>query len=301
MNSSMRNRWALSFLALTALFAGLGWWFWPWSVDKFLGEDDFHGHAVPAGGPVPAGGLQATYTGAMMFTNVDKGLVSQLLPSGFELAPRKTSKLLNKHPVVLLFGDQTDGALVLSATTSQPTGIHYSEAIFAIPFVQKRDASGGWHTYIVRMYLDNAAAVAGGIPYGYQKELRSIEWKGSYARIWSSLGSDVLEGNFAWGAKWYSGSAALQMIPNFRDMVNIMTTEILGHNGILAICSHWEWNLDFARVAKAKTSYDMLQAFRGDMGAWPGLSPFESTSKSAVVVRGIRWRLKSIPHLSCSF
>lgn len=269
---------------------------------EFLREADFEGHAVPPAGPVTTGGLQGTYNGIMTFTNVDRTTVSQLLPTNFELAPRKTSHLPNLHPIVLMFGDPTDGAFVTSPTAIQPTGIHYSEMILAVPFVQKVGQSGGWHTYIVRMYLDNPAAVAGGIPYGYQKVLASIEWKGRYARVWDTVAGDYLEGDFRWGARWYDGNEALNKIPNFQDMVNIMTTELLGRNGPISICSHFEWNFDEARVAKAYTSYTMKKPFRANMSAWPGLSPFTGVKNGSVVMRGLRWRLKPIsPFVSCSF
>lgn len=274
----------------------------PGCQPEFLREADFEGHPVPPAGAVTTGGLQGTYNGVLTFANVDRTTVSQLLPENFELAPRKTSHLPNLHPVVLMFGDPTDGAFVVSPTAIQPTGIHYSEMILAVPFVQKQNQSGGWHTYIVRMYLDNSAAVAGGIPYGYQKVLASIEWKGRYARVWDTLAGDYLEGDFHWGARWYDGNEALSKIPNFQDMVNIMTTELLGRNGPISICSHFEWSLDEARVSKAYTSYTMKKAFRADMVAWPGLSPFENVKNGAVVMRGLRWRLKPVPpFISCSF
>jgi hypothetical protein len=243
----------------------------------------------------------------MTFTNIDRDRVAELLPSGFQLAPRKTTRTPNVHPVILLFGDQTDGASVLPVVPllpvvpPQPSGVHYSEMILAVPFVRKTGGSG-WHTYIIRMYLDNQVAVAAGLAYGYQKEPAWIEWTGDYARIWNSNpldGQDLLEGNFSWGAQWYDGNDALQTIPNFQDMVNIMTTRLLGRTGSgpgsQSICSHFEWNLDQAKVARAETSYTMKAPFRSGMSAWTGLSPFENVNDGAVVVRGMRWRLATLP------
>jgi hypothetical protein len=287
----------VAIVAIAALCAGF--FYWPWGPPEFLGEDDFEGHSVPPVGPVVAGGLQGTYIGTMTFTNIDRSTVANLLPPGFELAPRATTNKPDLHPIVLLFGDPTDGAFVLSATSIQPTGIHYSEMILAIPFVQKTGQTGAWHTYIVRMYLDHQAAVTGGIPYAYKKVLASIEWTGRYARVWESPGGDLLEGDFRWGAKWYDGNAALLSVPNFQDMVNIMSTEILGHNGIIPICSQFEWNFDRARVAKAYSTYTMKQPFRVDMGSWPALSPFKNVNNGAVVMRGLRWRLAS--QIACRF
>jgi hypothetical protein len=270
--------------------------FWPpWELE-FLGEADFDGQPIPPPGPVTTGG-QATYIGVMTFTNINRDRVVELLPSGFQLAPRKTTRTPNVHPVILLFGDQTDGASVFPVGPPQPSGVHYSEMILAVPFVQKTGGSG-WHTYIIRMYLDNAGAVVAGEAFGYQKEPAWIEWTGDYARIWKSslLGDqDLLEGNFSWGAQWYDGNDALTTIPNFQDMVNIMTTRLLGRTGGNSICSHFEWNLDQAKVARAETSYTMKTPFRSGMSAWPGLSPFENVKDGAVVVRGMRWSLATLP------
>jgi hypothetical protein len=270
--------------------------FWPQWESEFLGEADFDGHPIPSPGPVTTGG-QATYIGVLTFTNIDRDRVAELLPSGFQLAPRKTTRTPNVHPVILLFGDQTDGASVLPVVPPQPSGFHYSEMIFAVPFVQQT-GQPGWHTFIVRMYLDNIATTIAGLAFGYQKEHAWIEWTGDYARIWNSNpldGHEILEGNFSWGAQWYDGNDALQTIPNFQDMVNIMTTRLLGRTGGNSICSHFEWNLDQAKVARAKTSYTMKAPFRSGMSAWPGLPPFKNVKDGAVVVRGMRWRLATQP------
>lgn len=295
MSNRKYSSWVAGLGLFTTALLFFFWFFWPWFKPEFLGEADFEGHPLPPPGPVTGGGLQGTYNGVMTFSNINRTIVGQLLPPNFELAPRKTSKTPNLHPIVLMFGDPTDGALVVNSTTIQPTGIHYSEMILAVPFVQKMGQSGAWHTYIVRMYLDNQAAVNGGIPYAYQKVLANIEWQGRHARIWNNIGNDLLEADFRWGAKWYDGSEAFQKLPNFQDMVNIMTTEILGYNGLIPICSQFEWNFDRARVAKAYTSYTMKAPFRANMGAWPALSPFDNVKNGAVVLRGVRWRLKPQP------
>jgi hypothetical protein len=286
---------ALTLIVILFLWPQLFWPFWPLEELEFLGEADFDGQPIPSPG-VTTGG-QATYIGVLTFTNINRDRVAALLPSGFQLAPRKTTRTPNVHPVLLLFGDQTDGASVLPGVPLQPSGFHYSEMIFAVPFVQKT-GQPGWHTFIVRMYLDNIPTTLAGLAFGYQKEHAWIEWTGDYARIWKSslLGDqDLLEGNFSWGAQWYDANDALQTIPNFQDMVNIMTTRLLGQTGGNLVCSHFEWNLDQAKVARAETSYTMTAPFRSGMGAWPGLSPFKNVKDGAVVVRGLRWSLATLP------
>ena len=105
------------------------------AATPFLGEADFEGQRIAAGSPVTEGG-QATYNGLITFTNVPREMVANLLPAGFELAARATTGAPGLHPVVLLFGDQTDGAAVIGGNHA-PTGVHYSELIFAVPFVQR--------------------------------------------------------------------------------------------------------------------------------------------------------------------
>jgi len=262
---------------------------------NFLGEADFDGQPIDPPSdddPVTDGG-EATYNGFLTFTNIDRNMVEQLLLPGFQLAPRKTTHTPNVHPVILLFGDQTDGASVLAGTL-WPSGIHYSEKIFAVPFVQK-SGENGWHTFIIRMYLDNDFAIAGGLVFGYRKRKAWIDWKGDDVRIRDVFLNDLLEGCFSWGATWHDGNDALASIPNFSDMVSIMSTRLLGHNFNVPICSHWEWNLDKAKVATAETSYNMIAPFTSSMNAWPALSPFNNVTDGAVVVRGLRWRLSRFP------
>ena len=246
----------------------------PSAATRFFGEADFDGLHIAASGPVRVGG-QSTYNGLITFTNVRRDMVARLLPANFQLAERTTTDLPDLHPAVLLFGDQTDAATVNDDDIT-PTGIHYSEMIFAIPFVQRVGRSG-WHTHIIRMYLDNDAAVAAGTIFGYQKQKACFEWR----------------------CPWHDGESASAEIPNFRDMVSIMTTRILGQTEGVPICSHFEWSLRGAKVAALKGSFSMRQPFRDGMGDWPGLSPFDNATDGAIVVRGMRWRLASLPEF-CS-
>ena len=65
------------------------------STGDFLGEADFEGQPIRATGPIREGG-QATYNGVLTFTNVARASVESLLPSNFQLAPRKTPRFLDK-------------------------------------------------------------------------------------------------------------------------------------------------------------------------------------------------------------
>jgi hypothetical protein len=263
-------------------------------MSTFLGTADFDGAPAPASGPVSLGG-QATYLGVMAFSNVDRATVDDLLPCGYRLAKRTTAREPDVHPVLLLFGDQTDGHYLLPAPS--PNGIHYSELILAIPFVQ-RAGSFAWHNYVVRMYLDHEGATKAGVPYGYQKRLARIEWHGDIARVSALDTTPLFEGTFEWGGPWRDFVDAQANIPNFSDMVAIMRTRVLGHM-FLGLCSQWEWDFTDARIAPATTSYDMITPFTVKMKDWPALSPFRSVPDGAVILRGLRWRLGPPPKTPC--
>ncbi len=287
-------------LVLGAALASLFWWGWPfpwpWTSDKFLGPDDFVG--VPASFDPIELGYQSTFNGIVTFNNVDKDLVSELVPTDYELADRSTSELPDKHPIVLLFGDQTDGAGVVSGDPVYPYNdrIHYSEIILLIPFVKKSgDPTGQWHNYVARMYLDHTVPLGGGIFYGYKKLPAIINWAGQDAHAREALpwGSDLLNGSFKWFGTWHSGTSALANLPNFDDTAEILATGILGDHRWLdkRTCSNWEWSLEDARIAKVSASYSMEKKFRSEMSSWLALSPFTSEDNSAFFLKGVRWRL----------
>ena len=101
--------------ALTITSLAIGWKFWPWWPPEFLGETDFEGQNV-APTSVGYGGSQGTYNGVIAVSNVDRTVVSQLLPADFQLAPRRTSRTPDLHPILILFGDVTDGAWLVFLT-----------------------------------------------------------------------------------------------------------------------------------------------------------------------------------------
>lgn len=297
--------------AVLAIIAGWYMWSHP-QADEFLGDADFEG--APIAGPAVTNGAQSNFNGFLTITNLNRSLVEGVLPAGFELAPNISFWHKTKHPVLLFFGDQTDGTLVIGGV-ERPTPplnrSHYSELILAIPYVQRTGGTDGWHTYIVRMYLDSVPAVAAGVLFGYQKQLSCLDWRGTNVRIRQApvicpdpsqiLTRDLLDGDFRFYGTWHDGSSAYAQIPNLSDMVGMVTTKLLGENssGDL-ICSFFEWNLDDARIAKATTSHQFQTPFQPTMGAWPGLGILDNVSEGAVMLTGVRWRLATVP-TDCGF
>lgn len=265
------------------------------TATPFLGSKDFDGKWFPPASKVTNGG-EASFTGVLSATNVKRTEVVKLLKalvgSGYELAKRKTKKHTSVHPVVACIGDQGDGALI-SWGKVNPTGIHYSEMILAIPFVQKK-GSKSWYTAIVRMYLDNQGAVGGGLAYGYRKQYANISCIGDKLAIWITAGGPRLRGKAVWGPTWHKGPAALKDVknfPNFADLHGMMTTRLLGEGGI---CSQFDWDMAGAMVATATTSYTIQRPFLKGMSAWPKMSPYDSPKDGAVVMRGLIWRLGAV-------
>jgi hypothetical protein len=291
-----------AFVVVSALgLLGLFWTIHP-NADEFLGTADFEGSPIHPAGNKPTL-AQATYNGVLTFTNLDRALVEALLPKGYQLAKNKSFWQKSKHPVALLFGDQTDAylfALGHATPTNLAARVHYSEMILGIPFVQKA-GQPGWHTYIVRMYLDDTAAVLGGAAYGYAKLFACLDWTGSNIRIWRGvlacpgtlgLKKELLVGEFGFKGAWLDGDDALTGLKNFQDMNDIWTTRILGRTALdKSVCSYFEWDFSAARVARAVTTYSFESAFRGDMSAWPALGKLDSVAYGAATVRGLRWRL----------
>lgn len=307
-----RVAWAAAAVLAGSLVALVGGHFW-WhpQADDFLGNADFEG--VPIRSATISDGIQSTYNGFLIVVNLDRSMVEALLPPGFVLAVNKSFWLKTKHPVLLLWGDQTDGASFSGVTVTPAPPLdraHYSEVILGIPFVQ---ASGrpGWHTYIVRMYLDDAQAVAGGNLYGYAKQIGCLDWRGAIIRAWQTpvvcpgpnpvSTKRLLKGDFRYHGSWYDGPDADTHIPNLSDMIGMVTTRILGRSEFgTSICSFFEWNLDDAQVAKAKTTHTFEAPFRADMGAWPALGSLPNVHEGAVALRGVRWRMGLAP-VACGF
>jgi hypothetical protein len=70
---------------------------------------------------------------ASRFTNWPRERFAALLPPELTLAPNGTAP--DVHPVMFVFGDQADGALIFGGLTV-PTQITYQELGIVVPFVQ---------------------------------------------------------------------------------------------------------------------------------------------------------------------
>lgn len=270
----------------------------------FLGPDDFEGEFEPRDGDAAWGG-EAIYLGRVVFLHLARTEVAKVLPSGLQLAANESASLPDLHPVILLFGHQTETKLVYPFWTPE-AGDDYNELILLVPFVQRLNHLR-WHNYVVRMYLDNDDAIQiGNLYYGYFKQ-RAVLTEVAPTVTLSEL--DVtrsLQTVFEWTAQNPSGgfvpsTSAMATLDNYQDAIEIMSMPLLGTLfGTAYICSYWDWNLQNADVRSIKVTSRFLQPPRAGTASWVSQGPVASDEKFAFEIRGLVWQM-AFPALPCSF
>ena len=135
----------------------------------FLGPDQFlPGSYTPKLKGTTTGG-RATYRGTIVCTNLERELVNAILPPDSELELARNSVAPDLHPVISLYGHPEQTSWIVD-DQEQLHGADYCELMLLVPFVQNGQARP-WHTYVVRMYLNNAVAIRIGNEYfAYGKE-----------------------------------------------------------------------------------------------------------------------------------
>ena len=268
----------------------------------FLAATDFQGGFNPAPGPVNFG-LQSTYDGTIVVTMLDRTLVEPLLPASFSLA-KAVNPSETRHPVIYLIGKQRDPSTVYQGTASPiMTASDYREMILLVPFVV-RPPGDRWHSFAVRMYLDDFSAVQGGnTVYGYAKEWaqlgESTTAQGVTHQVTNLFSTttyfvaDLQRGSFA------AIDQATAVPPRWGDIQRILGMPILGDNGSGFVCSYWEWETGVAQIASATSQHRFVTPFRGGMLGWVGLGTMASAADGAVALTGVRWRLAPPP--GCAF
>jgi hypothetical protein len=278
------------------LLAGIG------SDSAFPGPADFNGGYESRGADATEG-AQSTYDGSIVATTLARSLVARVLPDGFALASRKNGG--DQHPVMYLVGHQREPLRLHNGATEPIPDAHpYQEMMLIVPFVA-RDAGDQWHTFVVRMYLDDAGAIAiGNSVYAYAKDLADLYQTGAPEHVATQVtpalrpihfGSDVML-----TGSWRSSYDAETSLPRWRDLQSIFEMPILGVDSVRNVCSYWEWNYAHAEVAPATSRHRFYQPFRAGMDDWVALGPLSSAPDGAVAVRGLRWRL-ALPPPPCRF
>jgi hypothetical protein len=246
-------------------------------------------------------GGQSTYNGSIAVTLLDRGLVESVLPGDFRLARRTDGE--NTHPVIHLVGHQRE-LMILQDGVPQPTGIDdYQEMTLLVPFVVR--ASGAkWHSFVVRMYLDNVGAVAGGnAVYAYAKLLAELPESGPPGDLTTQvmlLRAPLFEGNVKLTGAWHSSGNARATLAGWSDLQEIFKMPLVGADVVLgsvvrAVCSYWEWDYSNAEVAPATSRHQFLEPLRDGMAGWVRLGSLSSAPNGAFAIRGLRWRLAEAP------
>lgn len=266
----------------------------------FPGPSDFAGSFVPQPSAV-VDGLQSRYDGTISVGMLARATVEQVLPAGVALASQMGAATL--HPVIYLVGTQNAPASVIGGqVVSICSSCSYQEIIVLIPFTV-RGTDPHWHNYVVRMYLDDFVAVAGGdLLYGYSKKLSTIQTVplagDTTYRVFPLLFGSQL---FGYATRpigpWVDPMTGAVQPPRWPDLHTILRMPVLGQipsdvtNPAGFVCSYWEWDLDGAGVAQATSQYQIFRALRAGMDNWVSPAPVDSAPDGAVSVRGVRWRL----------
>jgi hypothetical protein len=273
----------------------------PLSTAPFLGPRNFVGTYVPKSTPATTGG-DATYQGNIVFTNLDRTLVQAILPPEFTLAQNSAAPAL--HPVIYLYGHPTNTSWIVGDTPIV-IGPNYQELMLLIPFVQKSPGTR-WHTYVVRMYLDDWNAIGiGNVFFAYAKR-----WGTSTESV-TTTGIEVTE--FAEGqtkfhamlqttGSWQSDAHAEAAIPNYAAIKTILTMPVVGrHSSGQLVCSYFELTYTNATVAPAQSTHEFRAPFVDGMSGWVALGSLLSVANGAVMVRNVNWRIALPPPPPCLF
>src|SRR5258708_38852157 len=128
--------------------------------------------------------------------------------------------------------------------------------ILLIPYVLR--ASGKkWHTFALRMYLDDLTAVEiGNAVYAYAKLPGLVTESGTPQNLTTSvrvLLQDVFRGTVSLTGSWRTSDNARLTLARWSDMQEIFKMPILGADVafgtiLRTVCSYWEWGYTNAEV-----------------------------------------------------
>jgi hypothetical protein len=300
----IERRSGLLLLIVAVFTAGCACWTAPSTsiapavgVGPFLGPPDFAGSFVPKPTPATTGG-DASYDGNIVFTNLDRALVEAILPPELKLASNSTAPLL--HPVVYLYGHPHNTSWIVAGTPIL-VGPHYQELMLLIPFVQ----SGGslWHTYVVRMYLDDLNAIwIGNTFFAYGKEWGTSQESGTMVTEFDQGGRAKFRTDLQITGPWQTSAQAATSLPNYSAIQTILKIPVVGRrsSGEL-VCSYFELNDAAATVAALQSTHQFLDPFVPGMSGWVALGSLGNVPNGAVAVRNMNWRIEQPPAPACQF
>jgi hypothetical protein len=253
-------------------------------MDLFLGRDSFSGLSGDRNAFATSFVGQATFNGYIAFANWARADVEKLLPPDLALVPNSSS-IPHLHPVVFVFGEQTEGAALFGGLTI-PMGIAYHEFCMAIPFV-KHQRGRYLHTYIPRMYSSYFPAIwNGNVHYGFSKAMAKMSWQGPVFMLTTADDALLLHISVETQRNWSNGSRC--ELANFQAMREVFALPVVGRksNGAY-VRSYFDWDFSDALVRSASSCVSV------DAPLVEGLTPREchSVSSGTFEVRGMLWRL----------
>ncbi|SEA42047.1 hypothetical protein [Variovorax sp. YR216] len=264
-----------------------------------LSKSHFKGGYLP-GPPKVINGGQSSYDGTLLITLLDNALVTAALPEGLELAQRN-DPTVTTHPVILMLGVQGNLCWISNGNVI-PSGVPpYDELILVIPYVVR---SGGaqWHNCVIRMYLDNAAAVfMGNLIYAYAKEIAQFLKQGTKTTVSQSY-LEVFNCSIVPGGPSIPIATAPALPAGFADVQEVFRMPLVGSFPILTAlpsypysCSYFDWDYANAQVATAEGVLTFVQPFNDGMQGWVAAGPMMSAPGGAFGITGLRWRLSAEP------
>ncbi|HUE29528.1 MAG TPA: hypothetical protein VMR79_01565, partial [Verrucomicrobiae bacterium] len=251
--------------------------------DPFLGKSAFAGPVIEFGADGGSFAGQARFSGCIACTNWRRSDVEAILPPYLELATNTTAPEL--HPVVFIFGEQSDGAILFAGFTVR-TGVTYHELGIVVPFVQHHRGRH-LHSYVPRMYASYFPSVwHGNANYGFSKEMARMGWQGPVFLLTRENGSLLLHAETEPAGTWSPGSSC--DAPNFGAMRAIFELPVIGRRGDGShVCSYFGWSFEDALVRPS----DACVSIHAPLVA--GIRPrrHHDVPGGTFEVRGMLWRL----------
>jgi hypothetical protein len=233
----------------------------------------------------PTHGAHSTFDGELIFANLARDVVKEVLPDGLWLAQNTKEPAL--HPIALILAHHADCWWDLPGAPTPNNPLNYRELSLLIPFVQC-GADDRWHNYVVRMYLDDDFAIwVGNTYYGYAKERAKLvrtdvgaQRKFEVFRPAICFTCDVTTVSH--------GSPA-----HYGAMRDIMRMPILGlmDDGKI-VRSYWRWGVA-ATTVRVTACAHIIQKFVPKMAHWG--QDIRNVDEGAVRMEGLRWAMEWPP------
>ena len=266
------------------------------AIGDFSEGDNDHQPTWPS--PVAAG--FSVFNGQIVFTNLPRDLVEQLLPKGLNLSLAANTKCEDFHPVLHLVGEQTQTGGSLGHNPEIPYNQPYEEFILIVPFVLQGQ-NPQWHNFVVRMYLNSEVAEELGKLFGYRKKIGQVAFDSNHPRRYevteSGSGALVFSSFDVMHHVLGSDAQAEAGLASYRDIKTIVTMPVLGvvPDTALRLCSQFKLDFGNASIAAITTNHSYTADF--DPPDLDGIQ-MQSADDGAVFVRGLRWTL-ALPAVIC--